>query len=41
VSIEVLALVATVVFGLAGVAAAYYGYKSFWASREQLKLARE
>ncbi len=32
---------ATVVFGLAGVAAAYYGYKSFWASREQLELARE
>ncbi|MDP9474183.1 MAG: DUF4670 domain-containing protein [Actinomycetota bacterium] len=40
-SVEVLAFLATVVFGLAGVAAAYYGYKSFWASREQLELARE
>jgi hypothetical protein len=41
VSVEVLTLLATVVFGAAGVAAAYYGYKSFHASREQLELARE
>lgn len=39
--VEVLALLVTVVFGLAGVAAAYYGYKSFQASREQLELAHE
>lgn len=40
-TVEVLALLATVVFGLAGVAAAYYGYKSFRASCEQLEIARE
>lgn len=38
---EVLALIATVVFGTAGVVAAYYGYRSFRASQEQLELARE
>lgn len=40
-TVEVLALAATVAFGLAGVAAAWYGYKSFKASKEQLTLARD
>jgi hypothetical protein len=35
---EVLAHIATVAFGIAGVVAAYYGYKSFRASHEQLEL---
>lgn len=40
-SIEVLAFIATVVFGFAGVAAAWFGYKSLRASQEQLRLAQE
>lgn len=40
-SIDAWSLVATVVFGLGGSAAAWYGYKSFQASKEQLKIARD
>lgn len=40
-NVESLALLATVVFGFAGVVAAWYGYKSFQASREQLELAHK
>jgi len=32
---EAWSLVAAVVFGLGGIAAAWYGYKSFQASKEQ------
>ena len=40
-SIEGLAILVTVMFGIPGVVAAYYGYKSFQASDEQLRLARD
>jgi hypothetical protein len=41
VDIDAWSLIATVLFGLAGVVAALYGYKSFRASRAQLEIARD
>ncbi len=38
---EIIALFVTILFGIPGALAAWYGYKALRASEEQLELARE
>lgn len=40
-SFEIWSLVATVLFGFGGIVAAWYGYKSYQASKDQLAIARD